>query len=254
MRLTRIYTPGPLVSGKEIALAPSAANHVARVLRLKADDSIAVFDGNGREFRATIANIKSSRVVVRVTDSISTAIESPLSITLVQGISRGERMDWVVQKAVELGVHTIVPVITTRSVVKLDRGQAAKKREHWHNIAVSACEQCGRNRLPEIAMPIALPKFLDAPQGNGGNEDTPHFRLVLNPTASQSLITIDTGNAECPHFELLIGPEGGLDDNEIATANQAGFVSVKLGPRILRTETAAIATLAVLQAKWGDLG
>ena len=257
MRLTRIYTPGPLAADTNISLTPSGANHVVRVLRLRVGDEIGVFDGDGNEFRATIESVKGSRVIVRIGETVPTENDSSMHITLIQGVSRGERMDWVVQKATELGVVSIVPVITARSVVKLDRAQSAKKQEHWRSIAIGACEQCGRARIPEIATPISLQEYLRAIPDDSGNGDTPHFashfEIVLDPTASQSLASMASGNGECPHFRLLIGPEGGLDDDELAAALRAGFISLKLGPRILRTETAAVAAIAVLQAKWGDL-
>ncbi len=264
MRLNRIYTPSSLVTGADIALTASGANHVARVLRSRVGDVIGIFDGEGHEFCAIIASIKGQQVVVNIGKHVETTNESPLRITLLQGVSRGERMDLVVQKATELGVASIVPVITDRSVVKLDRDQITKKQQHWLNIAIGACEQSGRARLPSVAAPISLSKYLES-----GNKKAPQFeghferviRLVLDPCASRSLSALaadkKSGNGEPPHFELhfelLIGPEGGLDDDEVAAANRAGFASVSLGPRILRTETAAIAALSVLQAKWGDL-
>jgi len=250
MRLTRIYTPGNLSEGKEVTLTASGANHVARVLRLRVGAGVNVFDGAGREFRATLTTVNGKRVAARIDAAVATESESELGITLIQGVSRSDRMDWVVQKATELGVAAIVPVIAARSVVKLDRSQAAKKQEHWRNIAIGACEQCGRARLPEIALPLSLSQYLGI--GENGNGDTPHLRFVLDPSATRSLSASEVGNGDCPHFQLLIGPEGGLDDDELAAAGKAGFVSVKLGPRTLRTETAAVVALAVIQARWGD--
>jgi 16S rRNA (uracil1498-N3)-methyltransferase len=243
MRVNRIYTPGQLAAGKDVELTPTGANHIVRVLRARVGDVIGVFDGEGNEFRAAIASVKGSKVIVRVDAAAISATEAPLRITLTQGISRGERMDWVVQKATELGVASIVPVITARSVVKLDRDQAEKKHEHWRSIAIGACEQCGRSRLPKIATPISLTQHLCSASSAA-------MRVVLDPEAAKSLTSLEAANT----IELLIGPEGGLDNEELAAAKKAGFVSATLGPRILRTETAAVAALAILQAKWGDLG
>jgi 16S rRNA (uracil1498-N3)-methyltransferase len=242
MRLTRVFTPGPLANNQTVELTPVAANHVAKVLRARVGEIINVFDGAGHEFRASIQTIKGKSVVVVLGTAVTGTSESPLNIVLTQGISRGERMDWVVQKATELGVAAIVPVITARSVVKLDKQQAAKKYEHWRNIVIGACEQCGRNLLPQLAQPLSLPQHLSS-----RSDST--LRLVLDPTAPQSLSHLQPVRT----IELLIGPEGGLDDDELAGAKHAGFIAVKLGPRVLRTETAAIVALAVLQEKWGDL-
>jgi 16S rRNA (uracil1498-N3)-methyltransferase len=242
MRTPRIFTPGPLAADRDFQLTRSAANHVARVLRARPGDVVDLFDGEGNEFRGRIVDIKGTAVVVRLDTAVANASEPALRITLVQGISRGERMDWVVQKATELGVASIVPVITARSVVKLDRDQAEKKHEHWRSIAIGACEQCGRSRLPEIATSISLTQHLRL-AGSGS------MRVVLDPEATKSLTSLETVTT----IELLIGPEGGLDDEELAAAKKAGFVSATLGPRILRTETAAVAALAILQSKWGDL-
>jgi 16S rRNA (uracil1498-N3)-methyltransferase len=242
MRRNRIYHPGSLIEGSDVALTGSAANHVARVLRLRTGDGIDVFDGKGSEHLATITAIKGSRVTARIGAAATVANESPLKITLTQGISRSERMDLVVQKAVELGVARIAPILTARSIVRLTEAQAIKKQEHWRNIAIAACEQCGRAQLPEIMAPTSFATHLDI-----GNTQT--TRLILDPNATQSL-QLAPGQT---NLEILIGPEGGFEDTEVSAALQAGFAAVRFGPRILRTETAAIAVLAVLQAKWGDL-
>ena len=241
MRITRVYAPAPLATGRSVALTPSGATHLAKVLRVRVGDAVNIFDGAGNEFGAIIETLGKS-VGVRVGERASGAAESPLNITLIQGISRGERMDWVVQKATELGVSTIVPVITARSVVKIDRQQAAKKHEHWRQIMIGACEQCGRNVLPALAQPLTLSQQLSAP-ANAAR------RYLLDPLGLQSF----SGQSTAQSVELLIGPEGGLDDAEIAAAKLAGFVGVKMGPRVLRTETAAVAALTLLQGMWGDL-
>ncbi len=243
MRLTRVHAIGPLAAGASIVLPEAGGYHLARVLRLKEGAPLIVFDGTGGEYRAEILDISGSEVRVRIGAFTAGGVESPLRLTLVQGVSRGERMDWTLQKATELGVSSIVPVFAARSVVKLDERQKQKKQEHWHAVVVSACEQCGRMDVPELAAPVSLREFLARPHDDG-------LRLVLKATAPGSL----TGLASVPgHVQLLIGPEGGLDDEELALAATAGFVPVRLGPRVLRTETAAVVALAVLQARWGDL-
>lgn len=243
MRLIRIYTPGPLAAQAEVALPAAGAYHATRVLRLREGAPLAVFDGVGGEYRAEIARIDGGDVRVRLGERIAGAPEPPLKITLVQGVSRGERMDWTLQKATELGVGVIAPVLTARSVVRLDDRQAAKKREHWQGIVIGACEQCGRSTLPDIREPVALSDYLKTQSKSG-------MRLVLSPTCPASLAGLSSMS---PKVELLIGPEGGLDDDEIDRAQHAGFMPVRLGPRILRTETAAVTALSVLQAMWGDL-
>jgi 16S rRNA (uracil1498-N3)-methyltransferase len=243
MRLTRIHLPASLSIGSEIPLPATACNHLLRVLRLRERASLVVFDGNSSEHHAEICRIVGQQVYVRIGQKIDRLSESPLHITLVQGVSRGERMDWTLQKATELGITKIVPVLTTRSVVKLDVKQALKKQEHWQAIVISACEQSGRSVVPVVQLPIHLHDYLNS-------EARSTDRLILNPTATTSLTGL-------PHIsnkiELLIGPEGGLDDAELKLAEAAGFKSVSLGPRVLRTETAAVVALSVLQASWGDL-
>jgi 16S rRNA (uracil1498-N3)-methyltransferase len=242
MRLIRIHCPGPLLTGSAAILPPLAANHVSRVLRLRAGAPLVVFDGIGSEFHAEVTSVAHG-VSITIGDRMRGTPESPLKITLVQGVSRSERMDWALQKATELGVTTIAPVLTARSVVRLDDKQSTKKLEHWRNIVVGACEQCGRNLIPQILEPVSFRDYVAQSPKQG-------LRLVLSPTASTSLAGL---NSMPNKVELLIGPEGGLDDDEIARAEAAGFVPVTLGPRVLRTETAAITALSVLQALWGDL-
>jgi 16S rRNA (uracil1498-N3)-methyltransferase len=243
MRITRIHCQGPLASGEHVALPAAGAYHVSRVLRMREGAPLRVFDGTGSEFAAEITEIEGDKVTVRLGSQAQVATESPLKITLVQGISRGERMDWTLQKATELGVAAIAPVLTARSVVRLDSKQAEKKQQHWHGIVIGACEQCGRARVPSVAAPVTLRDYFANVRKDG-------MRMVLSPTAPASL----AGIASLPSkVELLIGPEGGLDDDELVAAEKAGFMPVRLGPRVLRTETAAVVALSVLQALWGDL-
>ncbi|MDY0064992.1 MAG: 16S rRNA (uracil(1498)-N(3))-methyltransferase [Steroidobacteraceae bacterium] len=243
MRLNRIFCDGPLAGGAEVTLPAAGAYHVTRVLRMRESAPLIVFDGVQGDFRAEISRIDGGQVVVRLLEQLPGTAESPLRITLAQGVSRGERMDWTLQKATELGVAAVTPVLTARSVVRLDEKQALRKQAHWRGVVISACEQCGRSRIPSIAEPISLKTYLANTRREG-------LRIVLSPTAPGSL----AGFASLPsRVELLIGPEGGLDDDELMAAQQSGFTPVRLGPRVLRTETAAVVALSVLQALWGDL-
>ena len=244
MRLTRVYVDEPVTAGKRLVVAGSAANHIARVLRLRSGDALTVFDGSGGEFGARVEEFRKDAVVVSVAEHRTLDRESPLSLTLAQGISRGERMDWIIQKATELGASRIVPVFTKRSVVRLDDKQAERKLQHWRAIAVSACEQCGRNRLPDVAPPV---DFFDVlPAGLSPGET----RLLLSPTGDLRIDGLrDVGKG----ITVLIGPEGGLEDVEQEAAVAAGFQAVRMGPRVLRTETAAIAALTIIQRYFGDL-
>lgn len=243
MRMNRIFCDGPLASGAELLLPPAGAYHVARVLRMREGAPLAVFDGSGLEFRAEIVRVSGDDVTVRLAEQTAGAAESPLRITLLQGVSRSERMDWTLQKATELGVATIAPVLTSRSVVRLDEKQALKKQGHWRGIVIAACEQCGRAKVPHVAAPVALREHLANTRKEG-------LRLVLSPSAPGSLAGLTSLSNK---VELLIGPEGGLDDDELVAAQKASFMPVRLGPRVLRTETAAVVALTVLQALWGDL-
>ena len=243
MRLNRIFCEGPLQNGATIPLSAAGANHVARVLRMREGAPLVVFDGSGSDYQAEIVAVQGDKVMVHLRQQSAGAAESPIDITLVQGVSRSERMDWALQKATELGVASIAPVLTARSVVRLDEKQAAKKQAHWHGIVIGACEQCGRSRVPTVATPTTLRDYF----ANVRNEG---MRLVLDPAAPGSLTGIASVSSK---VELLIGPEGGLDDDEVSAAQKAGFTLVCLGPRVLRTETAAVVALSVLQARWGDL-
>lgn len=243
MRLNRVYAETTLASGTEVHLPDPAAYHVSRVLRLRPGAPLVAFDGSGHDFRCEILAIEGDKVLVRIGERVPGLRDSPLRITLVQAISRSERMDWTLQKATELGVRSIVPVLSARSVVRLDDKQAERKLRHWKAIVAGACEQCGRSTLPEVRTPLELNRFLaDSPREGQ--------RLVLSPGGPASLAGLAS---TASRVELLIGPEGGLDDAELDGATRAGFSPVRLGPRVLRTETAGIVALAVLQAMWGDL-
>ena len=243
MRLIRVYVDQLLATDSDLLLPEAAAYHVSRVLRLRAGAPIVAFDGSGGDYRCEILAIEGDRVRVRVGSRTPGLPESPLGITLVQAVSRGERMDWTLQKAAELGVRAIVPVLSARSVVRLDDKQAAKKLRHWQAIVAGACEQCGRSVPPEVRAPQELAAYLASAPREGQ-------RFVLSPSGPASLAGLASVT---PRVKLLIGPEGGLDDAELERAAQAGFAPVRLGPRVLRTETAGIVALTVLQALWGDL-
>jgi 16S rRNA (uracil1498-N3)-methyltransferase len=207
-----------------------------------------VFDGSGGEFGARIEEFRKDSVVVAVEDHRPLERESPLPLTLAQGISRGERMDWIIQKATELGTSRIVPLFTKRSVVRLDEKQADRKLQHWRAIAIAACEQCGRNRIPELAAPVDFFDMLPA-EASGAT------RLLLSPTGDLRIEDLgqDVRQGASKGITVLIGPEGGLEDVEQEAALAAGFKAVQLGPRVLRTETAAIAALTIIQRYFGDL-
>lgn len=243
MRLTRVYVEAALDAGTRGLVSGNAANHIARVLRLGVGDAVTLFDGRGGEYAARIEALKKDTVEVAIGEHLAIERESRLSVTLAQGVARGERMDWVIQKATELGVRHIVPLFTKRSVVRLDPGQAQKKLQHWRGIVIGACEQCGRNHLPQLSAPCDLEEFLASATPNAAT------RLLLSPTGALRIGAIKPLSA----VTVLIGPEGGLAPEETEAALAHGYVGVQLGPRILRTETAAIAALAALQQALGDL-
>jgi len=244
MHRTRLYIAGRYDADSQLELDADKAHYLHRVLRMRVGDSLSVFDGEGCEYDATIGEIGRTRATLRIGNTVTADTESRLRVHLVQGISRSERMDFVVQKATELGVKRITPVLTEFGVVKLDAARAEKRRDHWQKIAIGACEQSGRLRLPLIDTPLPLRNwFADKPK----QVDT---ELVLRPGAVTALADIDPPRTKVC---VLVGPEGGFSNTEFEAADIAGFQSVSLGPRVLRTETAAVATLAVLQSRWGDL-
>lgn len=243
MPLTRIYQDTPLDLNMVIRLDDNASHHIARVLRAKVNESLFLFNGQGGEYLATINHIDKKGVIVHIHQYVNRDVESPINLILAQGIAKGEKMDFIVQKAVELGVKTIYPLITERGDVRLDGTRAEKRLQHWQAIAMSACEQCGRNRLPVIVPPQPLNIWLTQYQADLAFVLTPHVPGPLSekPVAAASSIA------------LLIGPEGGLTEKEITQATQEGFQPLRLGPRVLRTETATITALSVIQAQYGDL-
>lgn len=239
--MTRIYVDGPLAEGMSLELPDAAARHLAQVLRMRAGEDLVLFNARGGEYEACIEAIERRAVRVRVERHADVEREAPLRITLAQCVSRGERMDYTIQKAVELGVAALVPLLSSRSVVKLDAERWDKKLEHWRGVIVAACEQSGRTRLPPLAEVQSFEHWLAQPASG--------TRLVLAPGGTGTLRTL----ASAQEVALLVGPEGGLSELEIAAAEARGFRRIGLGPRVLRTETAGVAALAALQALWGDL-
>lgn len=243
MRLTRIFTPEPLITGHDICLDADSSHHLLRVLRQKPGDSLLVFDGQGHEFHAQIVAVIKHQAQVHIGKPEYSMVESPLAIHLGQAISRGEKMDYTLQKAVELGVKTITPLFTERSGVKLSAERIENRLAHWRGVVISACEQSGRSYLPVVEAPVALPDWLKQ-----GKES---LKLLLQPGHNSHCL-----KEFAPHDQvcLLVGPEGGFSSHETTLAEQHGFASLRLGPRILRTETAAPAAITALQCLWGDMG
>jgi 16S rRNA (uracil1498-N3)-methyltransferase len=240
--MTRLYIPQDIPAHGILEAPADQAHHVAHVLRLAAGDPLTVFDGRGSEYPAVIERVGRRGVTLRVGEAVTIDRESPIAVTLAQGISSGERMDYTIQKAVELGAHAIEPLAVERSVVRLSGERAARRVAHWHAIAVAACEQCGRNRVPEVRPIAGFTAWLAA-------VPAADLRMTLSPTASSTLRELERPRGR---VVLLVGPEGGLSPREQADAAAAGFRAVRLGPRVLRTETAALAALAAMQTLWGD--
>jgi 16S rRNA (uracil1498-N3)-methyltransferase len=254
VRLTRIFIDGALNAGGLVELTRDTAAHLVKVLRARSGDELVLFNGDGREFSGTIEAVRGSRVSASIGAARPFDRESPFKLSLVQCVPRGDRMDFIVQKATELGVARIVPVLSQRSVVRLDAEQAASKQAHWHAVAVSACEQCGRNRLPAVEAPQPLLSYLGALQRPDPSGE--FLRLVLEPERAAQASpaqTIDIPDCAASGAQIAIGPEGGFAPEELEAFDLSGFRRLGLGPRVLRAETAAIAAIAVLQARFGDM-
>ncbi|GGW49615.1 16S rRNA (uracil(1498)-N(3))-methyltransferase [Alishewanella tabrizica] len=241
MRTVRIYHSGRLQTGDNLFLDDDAANHVGRVLRMQTEQSLQLFNGDGYNYTAVITDVSKKQIQVRIDNMTANPVESPLRIHLGQGISRGDRMDFAIQKAVELGVTEITPLFTERCGVKLEGDRLSKRNEQWQKIAISACEQSGRSVVPTVHPAITLTDWLAQP--------TKDLALTLDPRASATIKTLTPATA----IRLVIGPEGGFTDQEVAITAQAGFNGIQLGPRILRTETAALTAISALQLQFGDL-
>ena len=242
MSHSRFYCPHRLGPGQTLELPPDAAHHAAKVLRMETGHEVTLFNGEGGEYSATITHLSKNGVTVKTAAFHERESESPLAVTLAQAISSGDKMDYTLQKAVELGITHIQPLFSERCVVKLAGERADKRVRHWQQVVISACEQCGRNHVPVVAPIQPLVHWL-------GNLPAGTQRLMLAPGAQQRL-----GDLPAPStpIMLLIGPEGGLSPTEIRAAEGCSFAPVRLGPRVLRTETAALAALAAMQTLWGD--
>jgi 16S rRNA (uracil1498-N3)-methyltransferase len=237
-------TPGALLE-----LPPAQGQHLARVLRLAPGAPVVLFNGEGGEFEGVIEDVRKAAVAVRLGAHHDIERESPLDVTLLQGIARGEKMDLILQKATELGVSRVVPLTCVRSTVRLGGETSARKQEHWQAVVASACEQCGRNRIPEVGTPASLAVATQTVRAG--------LKLLLRPDEDSSpiasLVQAYGAAGAMPGIALLVGPEGGFDPAEVTAAKMAGFVSCRLGPRVLRTETAGLAALAILQSMAGDM-
>lgn len=238
----RIFQPSEFIVGNDIALSDEAFGHVIRVLRLKVGDELTFFNGNGNDYQAILTEVNKKQAKADIKSTAIISNESPLNIHLGQGISRGDRMDFTLQKSVELGVNTITPLFTERCGVKLNAERLEKKRQQWQKIVISACEQSGRSVVPQVRQPMALQEWL--------NEATQALKINLHPRANHSIMGLPLSSER---VRLLIGPEGGLTDEEIELASAANYTEVLLGPRVLRTETAALTAITALQCKFGDL-
>ncbi len=252
MRNPRIYQNTPLSIGETVDLNDDAFGHTVRVLRLQNGDSVTLFNGENLsndsrsasygDFEGELVNVSKKSAQVLIKSFIEKSVESPLNIHLGQGVSRGDRMDFTLQKSVELGVNTITPLFTERCGVKLSGERLQKKIDQWQKIVVSACEQSGRCVVPIVKPAIQLNEWLA--------QETSALKLNLHPKAQHSIMNLPNDN---DRVRLLIGPEGGLNDEEISQANNAGFIDVLLGPRVLRTETAALTAITALQCRYGDI-
>ena len=238
MRLSRFFIDAPLSLGQH-ELPEAQAHYIGRVLRHAAGDAVQLFDGSGQEYLGELIEVGKKAVRVELREQLAGQAESPLRIHLGQGLSRGERMDWAIQKATELGVGEITPIVSERCEVRLKDERADKRLAHWRQVAISACEQCGRSVLPVIHAPIILAEWQAHVQAE--------LKLVLHPVAAPL-----ESHARPHSLAFLIGPEGGLSEAEVAQAKAAGFHAARLGPRVLRTETAPVVALAVAQQLWGD--
>lgn len=242
MRITRCYVPFDLKPGR-LALPEHTAQHLVRVLRLGVGDPLVLFNGDGQDYQARLTVVEKRHSEVEISGSQTVDNESPLRITLVQGVARGEKMDWILQKATELGVAEFAPVITERTEVKLDAERGDKRVAHWMGVVIAACEQSRRARVPQVGMPVSLAQF--------AARDTSAVKLALDPEGELDISTLRSMDVS-GGISLAIGPEGGLGERDLTLLRTAGYRGLRLGPRILRTETAGIAAISALQAVLGD--
>ncbi|MGL4733559.1 MAG: 16S rRNA (uracil(1498)-N(3))-methyltransferase [Enterovibrio sp.] len=242
MRIPRIYHPQLLAQGQQISLSDDASHHVGRVLRMQPPQELWLFDGSGAQFFCQITDVSKKEVRVFVQKSEQLSVESPLFLELGQVISRGERMEFTIQKSVELGVSAITPLLSERCGVKVSQERFDKKLSQWQKIAIAACEQCGRNQVPVINPVQPLESWAASPFTG--------LKLSLHPYAKDSVNSLTMTQS----IRLLIGPEGGLSEGELKSMRELGFCDILLGPRVLRTETAALTAITALQTRFGDLG
>ncbi|QMW13897.1 MULTISPECIES: 16S rRNA (uracil(1498)-N(3))-methyltransferase [unclassified Pseudoalteromonas] len=242
MRVPHIYQPSVIILDNPVTLDEDAAGHIGRVLRMKVGEQVSIFNGEGGEYLSEIIEVSKKNVVVQPLEFIDHDVESPLKIHLGQGVSRGDKMDFTIQKSVELGITEITPIFSQRCGVKLSGERLAKKHQQWQKIAIAAAEQSGRNFVPVVHPPIDIKEWLE--------QSSDAIKLTLHPRAEHSIKTIQVPSSG---VRFLVGPEGGFTDEELEIAKQQAFVDIRLGPRVLRTETAALTVLSALQLQFGDL-
>ena len=244
MQRHRLFIQPPLREQERTELTGDRAHYLCRVLRLKTGDAVGVFCGDGREYAARVLESRKSVVTLQVENQVRCDPEPTLSLRLLQGVSRGERMDFAVQKSTELGVAEIVPLLTEHTVVRVKGERAVRRAAHWQRIAEGACEQCGRTRVPHVATPLTWQEQIR-------HLDDADLRIVCIPGTGDRVAQIE--GPQPTSIDVLVGPEGGLSDREISEAGAAGFQTLSLGPRVLRSETATVVALTLLQSRWGDL-
>jgi 16S rRNA (uracil1498-N3)-methyltransferase len=264
--MTRLFFAGPLSADTTIRLDTEASHHALRVLRLERDDVVELFNGDGLRYPATLLDTDARAASVKIGSPAQACTESPLPLSLAQALPSGDKMDWVVEKAIELGVHTIAPLMSSRSILRLDASRTEKRLAHWRRIAIAACMQCGRDRVPEISAPVDLARWLiDRRRAATDDSDTSPPGFLLSPRGSTRLceiarpasittLSVTPSSVTPPSATwILVGPEAGLSEQEESLAIECGWQPLRLGPRILRTETAGLVALAALQARFGDL-
>ncbi len=242
MRKTRVYINSNLTSGEIVVVDQETSHHLANVLKIRKGESVNAFDGSGGYFEAEIINQDKKSISILPGKFVDDKREPAIKLTLAQALVRGQKMDYVIQKAVEVGVHRIVPLLMEFCNVKLEADRLKNRMGHWQKIIINACEQCGRNILPEISSPVELSSWV--------NQDESPLRLALLPDSGLSINNI---KGQDGNISLICGPEGGFSEEEVESCNGAGYQALSLGPRILRTETAAVAGLVICQSRWGDM-
>lgn len=244
MEENRFYHSENLELKYVVELIAQTHIHATKVLRLKVGDQFALFNGDGYDYVAKVIELSKHKTSVKIIDRYEVNHESPLKITLAQGLATGDKMDWIIQKAVELGIQSIQPLLTERSIIKLDRERADKKLEHWRTVAISACEQTGRSIIPDILSPIYLVQWL-----SNQNQTTNSLKLILTPARAQNINHLEKPSSP---VVFMVGPEGGFSEKEMNLALSSSFVPVNFGKRVLRTETASVVALSIMQNLWGD--